>query len=92
VFTTAPKPVMAAADQRGEIERHVLPDFDDGVLVHQHLLAKDDRLRNWLDLRPKTAGSTRPAASSRWCRCTAQAARWVQLSQVPQNTERQVTT
>jgi len=30
----------AATDQRRQFKRHVLANFDDGVLVHQHLLGE----------------------------------------------------
>src|SRR5205085_10389645 len=30
----------AATDQRRQFERHVFTDFDDGVLVHQHLFGE----------------------------------------------------
>src|ERR1700760_1042112 len=43
----------AAADQRGELQRHVIPDFDDGVFVHQHLLGKRREIEELVEfLRP----------------------------------------
>ncbi len=45
----------AATDQRRQIERHVLADFDDGVFVHQHLLGEGrqiEKLIQFLRSRP----------------------------------------
>ena len=40
----------AAADQRREFERHVLADFHDGVLVHQHLLGEGREVEELVEL------------------------------------------
>ena len=40
----------AAADQRGQFERHVLADFDDGVFVHQHLLGERRQVEELVEL------------------------------------------
>ena len=85
----------AAADQRREIERHVLADFDDGVLVHQHLLGEGRQVEELVELlraRPGQPVGLRRAASSRSVSVQSTVRPVVQLSQVPQNTDRQVTT
>jgi hypothetical protein len=40
----------AAADQRRQLQRHVLADFDDGILVHQHLLGKGGKIEKLMEL------------------------------------------
>src|SRR5262249_48369453 len=39
----------AAADQRDLVERHVAPDADDGVLVHEHALGERAQMDELLD-------------------------------------------
>ena len=84
----------AAADQRGEIERHFLPDFDDGVLVHQHLLGEGRQIEELLQLLRRAQDSRLEAPGSIFTVVSVQSTvrPVVQLSQVPQNTDRHVTT
>ena len=85
----------AAADQRREIERHVLADFDDGVFVHQHLLGERREIEELVQLlrpAPRTAGWTAPGSIFTVVSVQSTVRPVVQLSQVPQNTDRQVTT
>ena len=40
----------AATDQRCEIQRHVLADFDDRILMHQHLLGERRQIQELVQL------------------------------------------
>ncbi len=84
----------AAANQRGPVERHVVADLHQAVLVHQHLLGEGAAVDELCDRRPVEAEPWRVIASPGCAPVAWHSAGRPerQYSQWPQKTERHVMT
>jgi hypothetical protein len=76
----------AATDQRGKLQRHVLADFDDRILVHQHLLGERRQVEKLVQLFGRAQDSRLDAPGSIFTDVSVHSTGRpvVQLSQVPQ--------
>ena len=83
----------AAADQRGPVERHVVADFDQGVLVDQHVFGERRQREELVHVAAVLGHARGLAVAARDFRVLQLNGRpVVQYSQWPQNTDRQVMT